>query len=321
MHLSDAGRGPSSGSISVGDADTEKYVRLAHVFLCKVMECIYINRCPEELSDLAADEVQWFATEVKRSESLRKLAYPHARHGWFKIDIILTDPDVIVERWTLRHDPIDPEFASDLNFGDSSDVIKKILDRRFSQMMRAIYSMLNFLPTKTLELALSQMPHTNRKITAICSHFHTRKWLGDDLESSGHTEHYYFGPVTSPVGSCIVECETYSDITCFIPKLPFILEEKGSAAGASSPSSPRGLYMRQDSDSSSYRKSSAMDLTGLCQDPMVLSELLESETLVHFCERLDRMPAKVPPEMAASVEEAREMFAAVCAELESLSLE
>lgn len=195
--------------------EMQKYVQLTRIFFCKIIECVYSSRCPKELSDFTEDEEAWFSVSIPKSLSLRQLVSRRTDYGWFQIDVILTDPDVVLERWVLLHEPSDFSASRPL-IGTSRSDLRRHVFRRFSQVLRSIYAMLNVLPTKTLEFALSQITVTRRRITAVCSHFMSlpaRDFRDDDRFMT------VFGPVTTPLGRCAITCYSLKDVLSLTPKI------------------------------------------------------------------------------------------------------
>lgn len=201
--------------------EMQKYISLTRIFLCKVIECIYFNRCPEELSDFAFDDDRWFSLDIPKSPSLRELVSRRTIYGWFDLDIIISDLDVIVERWVLIHEKCENTESSPLFTGKKREIRYHIF-RRYSQILRSIYSILNTLPVKTLEFALNQISGSNRRISAVCSHYKSLSVPKDDFDQSAHPDDLFdivFGPIITPLGKCTIQCTTRKDISIFIPKI------------------------------------------------------------------------------------------------------
>ncbi|OHS99017.1 hypothetical protein TRFO_08565 [Tritrichomonas foetus] len=217
--------------------EMQKYVSLTRIFLCKVIECIYCNRCPKELSDFQFDEDRWFSLDIPKSPSLRELVSRRTIYGWFQLDVTLTDIDQVVERWILVHEPNEISQTRPLFAGKKSE-LRYHTFRRYSQIIRSIYSLLNSLPVKTLELCLNQISGTNRRLSAVCSHFHSLPVQYEDFtlqnnstvkstQTSSISNNFEnldkyeldFGPIITPLGKCTIRCITIKNTEMYLPKI------------------------------------------------------------------------------------------------------
>lgn len=201
--------------------EMQKYISLTRIFFCKIIECIYYNRCPEELSDFIFDEDQWFSLDIPKSPSLRELVSRRTIYGWFQLDVMISDLDMVAERWILVHEQCETTESRPIFIGKKRD-IRYYTFRRFSQIMRSIYSMLNALPIQTLRFALNQISASNRRITAVCSHFRSLPIGKEDINKSSPRDNLLeidFGPIITPLGKCTIQCTTLNDISMFIPKI------------------------------------------------------------------------------------------------------
>ena len=183
------------------EKEASKIATLSRIFLYKAAECVYEMRCPQNLPDLEQDQ-PLFSLSIRKSASLRSLLNSKSFYGWFKIDVILTNPDIVIERWHMINLPPKPELVPDAK---SQGELRTIIYRQMSQILRSVYSMLNTLPAKTLQLQLSQLPTNTRQITAVCDQF---KSLPAKNESMGEfeTAQIRFGPISTPAGRTVIFC-------------------------------------------------------------------------------------------------------------------
>lgn len=201
--------------------EMQKYISLTRIFFCKIIECIYYNRCPEELSDFTFDEDQWFSLDIPKSSSLRELVSRRTIYGWFQLDVMISDLDMVAERWILVHEQCEITESRPIFIGKKRD-LRYYTFRRFSQIIRSIYSMLNTLPVQTLRFALKQLSASNRRITAVCSHFRSLPIGKEDINKASPRDNLLeidFGPIITPLGKCTIQCTTLNNISMFIPKI------------------------------------------------------------------------------------------------------
>ena len=164
--------------------EIQKYVILTRLFFCKMIESIYYNRCPKELSDFTEDKEHWFSLDIPQSQSLRKLIGGETPYGWFKLDVVLSDSNCVIERWIISNKDYKPTDSRTILVGDCKN-IKSYIYKRFSKMMRSVYSTMNMMPAKILELQISNLVST--------------------------------GNVTTPIGICSVKCYSIKAPSKFVP--------------------------------------------------------------------------------------------------------
>lgn len=196
--------------------ETQKFSLLTHIFFCKLIECIYTCRCPKDLSDLKDDGEKWFSINIQQSQSLREHMSGQKVFGWFLIEIRLTEPEVVIEKWYLAHKPNDLSVSRPI-FAGTNKELRAHTYRLFTQVLRSVYSMLNVLPAKTLELYLNQMPSSNKRITASCSHYMSlpvNRETDDNIFKS-----IQFNPIMTPLGKCDIVCEYIHKLDEYIPKI------------------------------------------------------------------------------------------------------
>ncbi|OHT11122.1 hypothetical protein TRFO_04082 [Tritrichomonas foetus] len=199
--------------------EEQKFARLALTFLYKTMEAIYSIRCPKQVDFVEEDKnSSWFNLNIPRSNSLRQKLQSSFYHGWFSIDICLTDNQdftEIIERWYLIHIPVKqtetlPSLSTNLKD------LKFHTYRRFSQILRSIYSMINALPATTLSIVLQQLTTTKRRIVANVSGF--QKFPAQITSfCEEETAKIRFGPIVTPIGQSVVICHYRLDLQPLIP--------------------------------------------------------------------------------------------------------
>ena len=182
------------------DGGKTKLTSLSRMFLIKAAECIYENRSPESLTDLEKDN-PLFSLQIRKSNQLRSILSSKHFFGWFKLDIILANPDIVIERWHLIQLPIHPDAKMQTNYNQNELKIQTY--RIMCQNMRSLYSMLNTLPAKTLQLQLSQLPMNNLKIKAVCDPFQKLPAQNEEFTEL-ETARLRFGPITTPVGRTVI---------------------------------------------------------------------------------------------------------------------
>lgn len=196
------------------ESNDQQYAMLTQLFLFRAAELIYGERCPDALSDFVLEDQPSFLPIIHKSESLRQIVSQSHLHGWFSIDIILLGTNVVIERWILKHEKNNAQF-------DFSSVkeIRSNLYRKYSQMIRGIFSILQSMPANTLKLTLSRMPSTSRHISASCSHFVSNCHSIPPLQSTNSTSTIEFKPIFSPIGKCCISCEFLSSIDSLVPMI------------------------------------------------------------------------------------------------------
>ena len=186
--------------MKLSDTEKTKLQSLSRLFLYKVAESIYETRSPQDLPDFEPEQPQVLSLGVRKSSSLRSLLTYKSHYGWFQVDIILTNPDIVIERWHLIHLPLKAEYE---NTYSSPRDLREHIFRRFSQFLRSIYSMSNVLPAKTLQLQLKQLPTNERKLKVVCEPFHALPAVYESI-SEYETARLQFGPIVTPVGRSVV---------------------------------------------------------------------------------------------------------------------
>lgn len=201
-------------------SESLKMGSLSRMFLVKVAELIYENRSPFDLSDFTAD-IPWFSLKVRKSPQLRQILPSDAFFGWFKIDIILSETNYVLERWYLIHLSTNNGEGNDKKeiFTDSTirNEHRKEIYEKMSQNFRGIHSLLNVIPTKTLILMLNQMPSVTNKIKVVCSQFNPLPATKEVIPNFETTQ-VRFGPIQSPIGKTLVFCTYVVNIDTMIPR-------------------------------------------------------------------------------------------------------
>lgn len=217
--------------------EEQKFARLALTFLYKTMETIYTLRVPHQVEFTEEDSGScWFNLNIPRSNVLRQQLQSSFYHGWFSIDIYLSDTKEIVERWYLIHIPAKqtetlPSLAVSIgssainnNNGNSNNGRNSALKelklhtyRRFTQMQRSIYCMIGALPATTLSIVLGQFSTPNKRhLVASLSPF--QKFPAQITSfCEEETAKFRFGPVVTPIGQSVVICHYRIDIQPLIP--------------------------------------------------------------------------------------------------------
>ena len=195
--------------------ETQKFAYVSRTFLYKTMELIYEIRCPDQVADFLQDEERWFFMTIGRSLSLRKQVSSTSSHGWFSIDISVSETSEIIERWYLIHLPIKQnETVPSLN--TNLKELKLHTYRHFAQILRSIFSMMHCLPAYTLSFYLKQFKTVNRSLVGNCSPF--RKFpVNMESFCENETASVKFGPIITPIGKTLVICQHQLDITGMIP--------------------------------------------------------------------------------------------------------
>jgi hypothetical protein len=195
--------------------ESQKFAFVSRVFLYKTMEAIYQARCSDQVKDFEKEPECWFQTNLPRSASLRQQVTSEAVHGWFSIDISISDSSAVVERWYLIHLPLK---AGDSLPSPTSNIQRLKLDtfRQFSQLFRSIYSLMHCLPAAALCYVLQQFSAVKRHLVGTTSPFQK---FPARLESycDSETANVKFGPVVTPVGKIVVICQHRVDILPLIP--------------------------------------------------------------------------------------------------------
>lgn len=213
--------------------EEQKFARLALTFLYKTMETIYTLRCPHQVEFTEEDSSScWFNLNIPRSNVLRQQLQSSFYHGWFSIDIFLSDTKEIVERWYLIHIPAKqtetlPSLAVSIgssginnNSSGRNSALKELklhTYRRFTQIQRSIYCMIGALPATTLSIILDQFSTPNKRhLVASLSPF--QKFPAQITSfCEQETAKFRFGPVVTPIGQSVVICHYRIDIQPLIP--------------------------------------------------------------------------------------------------------
>lgn len=202
----------------ISDEEIQKYVILTRLFFCKVIECIYHSRCPKELSDFFEDTERWFSLDIPQSQALRKLIGGEAPYGWFKLDVVLSDSNCVIERWIISNKDYKPTDSRPILTGDCKN-IKVHIYRCFSKMMRSLFATMNMMPAKVLELQIKNMVSSCVRMKAFCTHFMELPVKVEPISSNYDTFEINFGDVSTPIGISNIRCYTVRNPSKFIPSL------------------------------------------------------------------------------------------------------
>ena len=185
------------------------------------METVYFLRCPNQADFVAEEEGnKWFNMDIPRSNQLRQKIQSPFYHGWFCIDISITDNKEYretIERWYMIHIPSKQTETtpSITNFNNLKD-LKFYTYRRFSQFLRSIYSMINVLPATNLGIVLKQLKTSKLQMSANISAF--QKFPAQiKAFCDSETSKLRFGPVVTPIGQTVVICHYRVDLMPLIP--------------------------------------------------------------------------------------------------------
>jgi hypothetical protein len=217
--------------------ESRKYATIAQTFLFKAMDCIYLLRCPGQIPDFSPDAPFGFSLEVPSSESLRQPLRTSTVHGWFKIDISVSNTAEIIERWYLMHLRIDRTEPPPTVPGGPKG-LKVYTYRSLCKTLRSIYSLLCCLPATSFAEILAQFTILKRNLVASCSPFEKfpLKLEAFCEEEVGQIK---FGPVVTPVGKILVICEHRLDLTSLIPRAIRTAPHYTFAAPEPPPAPPR----------------------------------------------------------------------------------
>jgi hypothetical protein len=199
----------SSSSIEeIIERETTTCAQLIKIFLFKVIECICSNRCPADFSDLEDDTETWFSISIPKSQSLRQLSMRSREYGWIQIDVTLTNPETLLERW-INYSQSRPIFGPD------PAALKRHLERCFAQTLRSVHCVLNALPAQSLSYQFGQLSVSNRRITAVSSHFQSLPVKNSEWTENSIVQE--FGRSMTPLGSCWIKCFSVRDFAVFLP--------------------------------------------------------------------------------------------------------
>jgi hypothetical protein len=220
-----------------GGEESRKYATIAQTFLFKVMDCIYQLRCPGQIPDFSPDDSFGFSLELPSSESLRQPLKTSTVHGWFKIDISISNTAEVIERWYLMHLRVDrTEPPPSVPGGPKA--LKVYTYRSLCKTLRSIYSLLNCLPATSFAESLGMFTVLRRNLVASCSAFEKFPLRLETFcdEEVGQIK---FGPVVTPVGKILVICEHRLELTALIPRAIRTAPHYTFAATQPPPAHPR----------------------------------------------------------------------------------
>ena len=197
----------------ITESEIQKYGYLSRIYLFKSVESIYTIRCPNELPDFCPDD-SGLLLSIPKSESLRQHISSKSFYGWFKVDVILTNPDTLLERWIFLH--TSDKIKENLEL--SKLELKHLMYRKFSISLRSIYTLLLSLPTYSFINQTKQIPSFDRRITVLCDQFHP---LPANISSfpSNSVKKIDFIPIQTPVGKTITICQYRTDLEKELPSI------------------------------------------------------------------------------------------------------
>ena len=207
----------SLGNTNTAESDTRKFAFVARQFTYKSAECILSNRVPQDFPDLEVDDNVWFSLNIQKSNQIRQALSQTSMHGYASIDITLNNPDEVLERWYLIHLPLKNADTVPISQKGRKEV-KIFTYRRYSAVLRSLYSLLGALPTSTLIRFLSQTPVTRRSIHSDISQFQPLPVKSQDDMKDFELGKIRFGPVITPIGKYIIILHHRVDIDPLIPR-------------------------------------------------------------------------------------------------------
>jgi hypothetical protein len=206
------------------EKEIQRLASLSRIFVYKVAELIYSIRCPNELPDFSPDKCQ-FSLTIPQSASLRQHICSRLFHGYFKIDILLTNPEFLIERWYIEQLP--PLKDCEMEFKKET---KQIIYENFSSTLRSVYCLLNAMPAKALALQMSQIPTCERRITAFASDFKSLNDKPQPMEGR-HVSVHRLEPIKTVVGRIVITCQY---LTSLDNELPVIVPSSRRTVSSSS---------------------------------------------------------------------------------------
>jgi len=199
----------------MNEPENQKLASLSRLFMVKIAECVYQNRDPSSLPDLCKDDA-WFSIQTLTSKQLRQALTSKSVYGWFSVDVSITNPATVIERWYIIHLPITKQEQIS-NISGSSTEIKNSVYREMSQVLRSIFSIMNCLPAKFIENALKNIPMCNRKVSALYKPFNPLPAVNNAFTEL-ETAQLRFGPIITPVGRTVVFCHYRISLESEIPR-------------------------------------------------------------------------------------------------------
>ena len=236
------------------EQEIQRLSSLSRVFIVKAAECIYQIRCPKDLPDFSPDLPQ-FSLKIPQSSSLRQHISSTSFHGYLKIDISLTNPQKLIERWIIEQRP--PSKKSEFKFTKED---KNRIYANFTTTLKGLFTLLNVLPAKTLDICLSHFPLCERRLTAFVTDFKSLEDLPDQLH---HFNTYEMDPIETPIGITKITCQYYENIQ---NELPAIIQSSKSSSYSTSGSEIRQTIPAQLRDSEKEGINSMVENTFL-KDP------------------------------------------------------
>ncbi|EAY16901.1 hypothetical protein TVAG_150520 [Trichomonas vaginalis G3] len=166
------------------------------------------------------DKQEWIHIKLPKVQSIiRKVSSKHS-HGWIRIDVILDNPNEVIERWYIINTP-SPAKSSP----SATDESKILIYHKIQTLLRSLYSILNLLPAKTLDLTLSRFTKRPRNISLSLTP------LSDFPVDEPPIEcplTYNFPEIQTPYGSLLIRCVYMSKVDLLIPNLKKPLSASGS---------------------------------------------------------------------------------------------
>lgn len=273
--------------------DLEKqFIALNHVLMCNAVLCIYKTRCPLQISDIMDDNQEWNELKLPKVQSIIRKVSSKYSHGWIRIDVILDNPDEIIERWYIINTPSPAKSSPQANTEN-----KYLIYRKIQVVLRSLFSILNTLPAKAIDLTLSNFPERPRHISLVLTPLSDFPVDEPKVHSSMQIS---LPEVQTPYGSILIRCEYFNKPEFLIPNLRTPLSASGSFS--SQVASPRVVPEKSCdflSDSCAHLdqlkndvSTSIEDLqTPLNQIPLNIEELAKMVEDTNFEDKPDDMQA------------------------------
>ena len=136
----------------------KQFLALTHVYMCNTVLCIYKNRNKAQISDVVDEKESHynvFGFKLPKVQSIVRPLSSKQSHGWLRVDVYLTKPNTVLERWYFIHTPLPQTQTPEM-----TEKIKYELFHKIKTLIRSLQSITGCMPAETLILSLSRIHQT-----------------------------------------------------------------------------------------------------------------------------------------------------------------
>ena len=229
----------------------KQFLALVHVYMCNTVVCVYSNRSPSHITEIVdSPHFNVFGFGLPKVQSIIRPISSKLSHGWLRVDVFLTNPTTVLERWYFIHTPLPSTQTPEM-----SDKLKYELYHKIKTLTRSIQSLITCMPTETLILNLSHIKQTDllpeskiRNIKVELTPLTDFPVVEPNVPNSNT---FTLRDLITPFGTCSVRCVYNTKLESLLPRT-FHISIPKLCDGRSKQNSPHTPTDRSQSSSSEW---------------------------------------------------------------------